>query len=242
MIILDELTKLLVRTLIIYFLLTASMRIMGKRQLGEMELSELVTTLLLSEIAAVPIVDFRVPIIRAVIPVVLIISFEIIIPFIIDKKRVLKKFVEGKPSYLIYRGELRMSEIRKNRVSLDELICELRTQGYFDISDIQYAILEPNGQLSVLPKKGDSCEQNTGGMVHSLIINGEVIDFNLKLLKIERSWLNGKLSSLGIKLKDVSFLGVDDNMSIVSVISSKSENSKVMKSISPKNKNEKKSP
>ena len=237
----DELATLLVRTVIIYFLLTLAMRIMGKRQLGEMELSELVTTLLLSEIAAVPITDFRIPITRAIIPVVLIISFEIIVPFIIGKKRSLKKLVEGKPSYLIYRGELRMSEIRKNRVSLDELICELRGQGYFDISDIQYAILEPNGKLSVLPKSGDTTAQNANGMVHSLIIDGEIIDFNLKLLKIERKWLDKKLSSLGISLSAVRFFGVDDNMNTVSVISSKAENSKVVKLPKAK-KNEKKSP
>lgn len=237
----DELATLLVRTVIIYFLLTLAMRIMGKRQLGEMELSELVTTLLLSEIAAVPITDFRIPITRAIIPVVLIISFEIIVPFIIGKKRSLKKLVEGKPSYLIYRGELRMSEIRKNRVSLDELICELRGQGYFDISDIQYAILEPNGKLSVLPKCGDTTAQNANGMVHSLIIDGEIIDFNLKLLKIERKWLDKKLSSLGVSLSAVRFFGVDDNMNTVSVISSKAENSKVVKLPKAK-KNEKKSP
>ena len=86
----DELTTLLVRTLIIYFVLTVSMRMMGKRQLGEMELSELITTLLLSEIAAVPITDFRIPLKRAIIPVLLIISFEIILPFIIGKKRFIK--------------------------------------------------------------------------------------------------------------------------------------------------------
>lgn len=217
------------------------MRVMGKRQLGEMELSELVTTLLLSEIAAVPITDFRIPMIRAIIPVALIISFEIIVPFVIGKKRVLKKLVEGKPSYLIYRGELRMTEIKKNRVSLDELICELRTQGYFDISDIQYAILEPNGQLSILPKHGDSCAQNVGGMVHNLIIDGEVVDFNLKLLKIERSWLDKKIASLGVGIKDVRLFGIDDNNNVVSVISSKAQNAQVIKSHSEKP-NEKKSP
>ncbi len=226
---LDELTTLLIRTLIIYFLLTLSMRIMGKRQLGEMELSELVTTLLLSEIAAVPITDFKIPITRAIIPVLLIISFEIIVPFIIGKKRVLKKLIEGKPSYLIYRGELRMSEIRKNRVSLDELMCELRGQGYFDISDVQYALLEPNGRLSVLPKTGDSCAQNMNGMVHSLIIDGEVVDFSLKLLKIDRAWIDKKIASLGVSIKDVRLFGVDDNMNIVSVISSKSENTAITK-------------
>ncbi len=208
---------------------------MGKRQLGEMELSDLITTLLFSEIAAVPVVDLKIPLFHAIIPILLIISFEIIIPFIIDKKRSLKKLVEGKPSYLIYRGELRLSEIKKTRVSLDELICELRVQGYFDISDINYAILEPNGRISILPKNNDSCNQNTGGMVHSLILNGELIDFNLKILNIDRFWIDEKLSALGIKLRDVSLFGVDDNMNIVSVITSKAKNGTIVKTPAPKN-------
>ena len=225
----DEITTLLIRTVIIYFTLTLSMRIMGKRQLGEMELSELVTTLLLSEISAVPIVDFKIPLKRALIPVLLIISFEIIIPFISEKKRFIKKLVEGKPSYIIYRGELRLSEIKKNRISLDELICELRGQGFFDISDIEYAILEPNGQLSVLPKNGDTTAQNTGGMVHSLVINGEIVEFNLKLLNLDRKWLDKKISALGTTLKNVRLLGVDDCMNIISVISSDDKKSAITK-------------
>lgn len=225
----DELTTLLVRTIIIYFLLTVSMRIMGKRQLGEMELSELVTTLLLSEIAAVPIVELRIPLKRAIIPVLLIISFEIIIPFISEKKRFIKKLIEGKPSYIIYKGELRLSEIKKSRISLDELIGELRGQGYFDISDIEYAILEPNGRLSVLPKNGDSVNQNICGMVHNLIINGEIIDFNLKLLNLDKKWLDKKIASLGTTQKDISLLGVDDCGNIISVISPDKKNSKIIK-------------
>ncbi|MBE6607971.1 MAG: DUF421 domain-containing protein [Ruminococcaceae bacterium] len=233
----DEITKLLVRTVIIYFILTVSMRIMGKRQLGEMELSELVTTLLLSEISAVPIVDFKIPLKRALIPVLLIISFEIIIPFISAKKRFIKKLVEGKPSYIIYRGELRLSEIKKNRISLDELICELREQGFFDISDIEYAILEPNGQLSILPKNGDTNAQNTGGMVHNLIINGEIIDFNLKLLNLDEKWLNEQIASLGVSKKDISLFGLDDCNNMISVISSNGKNSKIIKTPKSKKKN-----
>ena len=232
----DELTKLLVRTVIIYFVLTVSMRVMGKRQLGEMELSELVTTLLLSEIAAVPIVELRIPLKRAIIPVLLIISFEIIIPFISAKKRFIKKLIEGKPSYIIYKGELRLSEIKKSRISLDELVGELRVQGYFDISDIEYAILETNGQLSVLPKNGDSTSQNVCGMVHNLIINGEIIDFNLKLLGLDKKWLEKKISSLGAKKKDISLLGIDDCGNIISVISHNRKNSKIIKTSQNKQK------
>ena len=232
----DEITTLLLRTLITYFVLTVSMRIMGKRQLGELEVSELVTTLLLSEIAAVPITDFRIPMMRAIIPVALIISFEIIVPFVSGKKRIMKKFAEGKPSYLIYRGELRLSEIKKNRLSIDELMSEMRTQGYFDISDIQYAVLEPNGRLSILPKNENSDAQNVGGMVHSLIIDGEVIEFNLRLMGLDRSWLDKKISLLGVSLDSIRLFAVDDCANTVSVIASRSQNAKIVKSPSTRQK------
>lgn len=225
----DELTVLLFRTVTVYLILTLSMRIMGKRQLGEMELSDLITTLLFSEIAAVPVVDLTIPLFHAIIPTVIILSFEIIIPFIIGKSRKVKKFVEGKPSYLIYKGELRLSEIKKNRVSIDELLCNLRNQGYFDISDIDYAILEPNGQISTLPKSNDESLRNTGGMVHCLVINGEIIEFNLKLLGFNRAWINKTLSSMNTRLCDVSLLGIDDQKNLVYAVSRNGKNTKIMK-------------
>ena len=207
---------------------------MGKRQLGEMEISDLITTLLFSEIAAVPIVDLAIPLSHAIIPTLIIISFEIIIPFVIGKSRKVKKFVEGKPSYLIYRGELRLSEIKKNRVSLDELMCELRNQGYFDISDIDYAVLEPNGQLSVLPKSNDENLRNTGGMMHCIILNGEIVEFNLKLLGLNSAWINKTLDSMSARLSDVSLLGIDDQRNLIYAISRKGKNTKIIKIINKK--------
>ena len=225
----DQLTILLVRTVIVYLLLTFSMRIMGKRQLGEMELSDLITTLLFSEIAAVPIVDQSIPLFHAIIPTLIILSFEIIIPFAVGKKRKIKKIIEGKPSYIIYKGELRLSEIKKNRVSLDEVMCALRNQGYFDISDINYALLEPNGQLSILPKETDESSRNTGGMMHCLVINGEIVKFNLKLVGMNENWIEKTVSSIGARLCDVSLLGVDDQKNLIYAISKNGKNTKIIK-------------
>ncbi len=225
----DELTTLLVRTVIVYLLLTLSMRIMGKRQLGEMEISDLITTLLFSEIAAVPVVDQSIPLFHAIIPILILISFEIIIPFAIGKSRKVKKLVEGRPSYLIYKGELRLSEIKKNRVSLDEIMCELRNQGYFDLSDVDYALLEPNGQLSVLPKSNDETLRNVGGMMHCLVINGEIVRFNLSLVGVDENWVNKTVSAMGARLSDVSLLGIDDNGCVIYAISKNGKNTKIMK-------------
>lgn len=188
------------------------MRILGKRQIGEMELSELITTLLLSEIAAVPIIDFRIPIKRAIIPIVIIISFEIIIPFLSEKITPIKRLFEGKPSYIIHKGKLQIAEIRKNRISIDELISELRVEGYFDITDIDCAILETNGRLSIVSKGNRSSDDSH--MVYDLIINGKPRRYNIRQCGLDESWVKKKLSTLNTKMESVLLLSVDDLMNI----------------------------
>ncbi len=192
------------------------MRALGKRQLGEMELSELITTLLLSEIAAVPMIDFKIPIERAIIPILLIISFEIIIPFFSEKNIVIRNIFEGRPSYIIHKGKLRISELRRNRLTVDELVSELRVQGYFDISDIECAILENNGKISVLSKGSISSDDSR--MVYDIIINGKIRPYNLKLCGLGASWLEKKLRSLGTTVKNVILLSVDDMMNITAIV------------------------
>jgi uncharacterized membrane protein YcaP (DUF421 family) len=192
------------------------MRALGKRQLGEMELSELITTLLLSEIAAVPMIDFKIPIERAIVPILLIISFEIMIPFFSEKNSIIRNIFEGKPSYIIHKGKLRISELRKNRLTVDELVSELRVQGYFDISDIDCAILENNGKISVLSKGNISSDDSR--MVYDVIINGKIRPYNLKLCGLDASWLEKKLRSLGTTVKNVILLSVDDMMNITAIV------------------------
>ena len=218
----SEIDVILIRTVTIYFVLTVSMRIMGKRQLGELQISELITTLLLSEIAAVPITDFTIPLTRSLIPIVLIISFEIIIPYLGSHFKKLGDVIDGKPAYIIFEGKPDQREIRKNRISLRELISELRTQGYFDLSEIRYAILEPNGSISVFPKaesRPATCSEssitpNDSGIAHSVIANGKIIDFNLNLLSLDRAWLSAELSRNGASVKDVYLMTVDDTKNV----------------------------
>ena len=143
--------NLLVRTLIIYLVVSIVLRCMGKRQVGELELSDLVATLLLSEVAALPIADHDMPISHAIFPTLLILSIEIILTFLKTKSRLLKKLVDGKPSMLIYRGVPNPEELEKMRISIEELLSECRLQGYSDINDIAYGILEQDGKLSIIP-------------------------------------------------------------------------------------------
>lgn len=192
------------RTIIIYCLLSVLIKLMGKRQIGELEVSELISTLLISEIASLPIADSDIPLLNAVIPILLIVSVEIILSALKNKSEKLKKFVDGVPTFLIYKGKLRQYELRENRISVNELISELRQQGVGDISDVYYALLEPNGKISIL-EKGE--KEN---LAHSIIIDTEADLVALKSLGYDEMWLKKTLDKNRVKKKDVFLMTLDD--------------------------------
>ena len=191
------------RTIIIYILLSFSMKIMGKRQIGELDVSDLISTLLISELAAIPIDDPDIPLFNAIIPILFIATLEIIIPYLKNKYTKIKKYVEGQPEFVIFKGELIQKALKENRISVNELLCELRIQGIGDIRDVNYCYLEQNGKLSVLKK------QNTTGLVaHPLIIDGELNETEMRLLKMTR---NEVLSACNqTTVEEVFLLTVDD--------------------------------
>lgn len=199
--------SIVIRTLIIYVLLTLSLRIMGKRQLGELNVGELVSTLLISEIAAIPIADPDIPLLNAIIPLFFILSLEIILSTIKNKSEKLKNSFEGKPSYIIYKGRLLQKELCENRISINELLSELRCQGVGDISEVEYAIIEQNGSLSVFKK-------NANDMTHPLIIDGKTIDDVLATERKSQAWLLQKLNENNIDKEEVFLLTISDDEKI----------------------------
>lgn len=210
---------ILMRLIIIYTILIGTMRVMGKRQIGELQVSELVTTILLSELAAQPIADPQIPLIFAIIPIGALISIEVVISFAVTKIPFLKPIFDGKPSILISKGKLNTAEILRVRISLEELLSQLRIAGVADIGEVNYAILEQNGQLSVITKKHASppsaddlqVKVSESGIAHALIVDSEVSDFNLKQIGRSRGWLEKRLSHYKIKLADVMLFTVDDS-------------------------------
>ena len=204
----------LIRTFIIYVLLLVSMKLMGKRQVGELELSELITTFMLSELAVIPISDKNIPLAYAVFPILLLLSLEVIFSFCITKINILKKLFYGKPSFLIAKGTVDQRELERLRISLDELLSELRQKDIADISDVDYAILEDNGKLSVIRK---GCT----GYAHPIIIDGELIDDEMKKCRIDRAVVEKWLSPDGLSPCDVFLLTVDDRGKISLIAKSK---------------------
>ena len=198
-------TSIFIRTILIYIILTVMLKIMGKRQIGELEVSELVTTLLISEIGALPISDTNIPLIPSITPILFIASAEVIISIIKNKSDPIKRVVEGEPTYIIYKGSLRQKVLAENRISINELLTEMRTQGIADPNDIRYAILEQNGKLSFI-KESDSPKIAT-----TLVMDTKPDLMNLQEVGLDTAWLEDKLAEEGTVLSEVFLMTLTED-------------------------------
>lgn len=207
--------SLLFRTLLIYLFLTIILRLMGKRQVGEMEISELVTTLLLSEIAALPMEDTDIPVLHAAVPILAIVALEIIITFLKTKWNPLKKIFESKPVFLIRRGVLNQKELERNRISVNEFLGELRMQGVSVFTDAYYAILEQDGKLSVVKRAKPGEEEK--GLSHPLISDGQINKNALDDLNLTEETVKTLCLAEGTTPEDVFLLLRDDAGGIICI-------------------------
>ena len=190
--------NLILRLFIMYFVLTCFIRATGKRQIGEMELSELITAFLISELAVSPLTDTDIPLLYAITLIICLFALEVTISFLITKCPVAKRFFEGMPSILINNGTLDIKELAKQRMSVEELLSSLRLNEKSEVESISYAILEPNGRLSAFDK--------TSAPAFPLIVDGKVIKENLKVVNKDIKWLNSALRHANSTLESVFLL------------------------------------
>ncbi|MEG0296996.1 MAG: DUF421 domain-containing protein [Clostridium sp.] len=141
---------ILTRTTILYLLIIFAMRLMGKRQIGELQPYEFVITMLIADLAALPMQDVRLPLLLGIVPILTLLFLKVTISYIQLKCQTSRRILEGEPCILISRGEINFKALKKQQINLDELMEELRLAGYFDLAEIEYAILENNGQMSFL--------------------------------------------------------------------------------------------
>ena len=206
------------RTVVIYLLLIIAMRLMGKRQIGELEVSELITTILLSEIASLPITSHEIPVMYAVIPIITLLSLEVIISVLLIKFPSIKNLLSPRPNVIINKGKLDQKELKRIRMSTDELLCEIRRAGIADLSEVYYAIVEENGKLSVLPKvsaKPPTLSQlgrpaDETGLAHIIISDGKVNKNGLSTVGMSEDDLDSYLRFTGEKKEDIFLLLKDD--------------------------------
>ena len=197
--------SIFIRTIIIYIILSIMLKIMGKRQIGELEVSELITTLLISEIGALPISDKDIPLIPSIIPILFIASAEVIISFWKNKSEAVKRIVEGDPVYIIYKGSLKQKALKENRISINEVLTEMRIQGIADISEVRYAILEQNGKLSFL-KQSDS-----PNISNALIIDTKPDKASIRAAGVSEEWIEEKLREQHTHISEVFLMTVNES-------------------------------
>ena len=215
-----------IRTLLLYFILMAGLRVLGKRQIGELEPGELVMTMMLSDLAAVPMQDFGLPLLSGIIPILTLLSLSMLLSLFSLRSIRFRQLACGTPTVLIKRGKLQQQAMRENRFTIDELMEELRLQGYSSITDIKYAILENSGQLSILPwqkKQPVTPEQmeldaaDNVTLPTILISDGRLLQKNLKSCGKDEVWLQKELQRQKLPQNRVFLLTVDENETVVCI-------------------------
>ena len=207
-----------IRTLIVYTALLVFLRLLGKRQLGEMELSEFIVASLIADLAANPLQDIGMPLLNGLIPIVTLFCCELLISALTLRSIRLRAFLFGKPSLLIDHGKIVQKEMGRNRFTLDELMQELRSLGVRDIAAVEYAFLETNGKLSVLqyasqsPPSADDLHLSVVncGFPRILISDGRLIRENLQKSGYEEKWLMKQIKPYGGNIADIFLMTVDD--------------------------------
>lgn len=207
------------RTIILYILITAGVRLMGKRQVGELEPSELVLSLIIADLASVPMQDYGIPLLTGIVPILTLLSLTMILSVLTMKSVRFRAIMCGRPSVIICNGAVNQREMAKNRLTVDELLEELRGKGYTDLAQIKYAILETNGLLSILPYANQKpptardlkISVEEGGLPRVVVSDGRLLEHNLKLLGHDRPWLDRQLSQRGLRdIADVFLMLVDE--------------------------------
>ena len=194
----------LIRTVILYILIIAGVRLMGKRQVGELEPSELVLSLLIADLASVPMQDLGIPLHAGVVPILALLSLTMILSVLTMKSIRFRTLMCGRPSIVVRDGKVDQGEMRRNRLTVDELLEELRGQGYTDLAGVKYGILETNGRLSVLPYAEQrpatarqlGLESRETGLPVVIISDGRILQDNLKRRGLDLSWLDKQLAEM----------------------------------------------
>lgn len=217
----------LTRTVILYFFIMTGLRLMGKRQIGELEPSELVLTMMLSDLAAVPMQDFGIPLLAGILPILVLLSLSMLLSTFALRSVRFRRLVCGTPTIIIHQGRICQDAMRRSRLTIDELMEELRAQGYTNLAAIKYAVLENSGQLSLLPwhtqqpptvAQLDLQTEDDVFLPLILISDGHVLRNNLAKTGKDAAWLCQLLHNRGFRSpRQVFLLTLSDDDTITCI-------------------------
>ena len=208
----------LLRTLLLYCAVIAAVRLMGKRQIGELDPSELVVTILVSDLAAVPMQDLGIPMLSGLVPIATLIVLEILLSFLALKSRPFRRLLNGQPAIIIRSGRLDIQKLRQMRLTTDEVVETLRKQNVASVADVKYGVIEPDGTLTVIPRQAKQpvtadmlgLTPNDAGLPLVVISDGKLVERALRLLHLDPRDILNRLDNQSIALSDVFLMTLDD--------------------------------
>lgn len=209
---------ILIRSILLYLFVLITLRLMGKGELSEMQPFELVILIMISDLATVPMEDTGIPLLHGFISISALLFVQVLVSYLNLKSDTFRSIVCGKPSILIHKGVVDEKELKRLRISMSDLVEQMRLKDYYNLADVEFAILETNGDISIIPKpdkKTVTLEDlniipSDTGLPVSLIIDGHVYEDNLKKTSCSLPWLKSELKVQGINnIKDVLFCYMD---------------------------------
>ena len=208
----------LLRTLILYLAVVIAVRAMGKRQIGELDPSELVVTILVSDLAAVPMQDLGIPMFAGLVPIATLVALEILMSYVALKSRLFRRLLNGQPAIIIRGGLLDVKKLRQMRLTTDEIIETLRKQNVASVSDVKYGVIEPDGTLTVILKQPQQpvtaamlgLTPKDTGLPLVVVSDGKLVARSLQLLRLDARDIENRLKNQSIALSEVFLMTLDD--------------------------------
>lgn len=208
-----------IRAVILYIIVIISVRIMGKRQIGELQPTELVITILVSNIATLPLEDLNIPLITGIIPILLLVCFDVIMSGATLKFRNLRRVVSGTAKVVIRDGKIEQGVLKELRFSIDDLMVALRGKDVFDISEVQFAVIETNGKISVYKKFDNRETTNQDLKINGtsknppmiVIEDGVLVEHGLREIEKEKSWVEEQIAKKHLTINQVFLMTADRN-------------------------------
>lgn len=207
------------RAIFLYIVVLIVMRLMGKREIGQMQPFELAISIMIADLAATPMAETGIPISNGIVPILGLLVMHLVISTLNIKSTKAREIICGKPSILIYRGKIDEKTLRKERFTINELEERLRDNNIFNIGDVDYAILETSGQVTVIPKpnkrnttpKDFNIEPEYEGISYDLVVDGKVMYKNLEKIGKNYKWLERQSEKFGIKPEEALIITIDGN-------------------------------
>ncbi|MEN1934918.1 DUF421 domain-containing protein [Paenibacillus sp. 102] len=190
-----ELWGIALRTVVLYFIMLIIFRVMGKREIGELSILDLVVFIMLGELAVLGIIEADRPMWDQIVPMIVIVVIQIVLAYASLKSGRIRHLIDGEPAIIVRRGKIDEKQMRKQRYNMDDLLMQLREEGIGDIRDVEYAILEASGKLSVFEKQKNKNEKPIFSF--PLIIDGEMQQSHLHMIEQSEEWLVRKLKKIG---------------------------------------------